>query len=140
MIRALLDTNVLIDFMVPDRPGSPCAARIVDAAGEGRFEAVVSAGSLKDAYYIVRKHFGDALVREYLAALMGLAEIAPLDRAACAAALASDEPDFEDGLVRAAAETARADLIVTRDAAAFAKSSARPVEPALFADMVCKKR
>ena len=139
MIRALLDTNVLIDFMVPDRPGSPCAARIVDAAGEGRFEAVVSAGSLKDAYYIVRKHFGDALVREYLSALMDLAEIAPIDRAACTTALASDEPDFEDGLVRAAAETARADFIVTRDAAAFEGSAASPVEPVLFADVVCRR-
>ena len=139
MIRALLDTNVLIDYMVPDRPGSPCAERIIGAAGEGRFEAVVSAGSLKDAYYIVCKHFGDKLVRAYLSALMDLAEIAPLDRAACALSLASDEPDFEDGLVRVAAETARADFIVTRGAAAFAASSARPVEPMLFADMVCMR-
>ena len=137
MIKALLDTNVLIDYMVPDRAGSSCAARIIEAAGQGRYEAIVSAGSLKDSYYIVRKHFGDDLVRKYLSAIMDLMEVAPMDRAACTLALASDEPDFEDGLVRIAAETASADFIVTRDAAAFSTSSARPVEPALFADMVC---
>ncbi|WP_165054878.1 MULTISPECIES: PIN domain-containing protein [unclassified Adlercreutzia] len=137
MIKALLDTNILIDYMVPDRPGSSCALRIVEAAGKGRYEAVVSAGSLKDSYYIVRKHFDDDLVRGYLSAFMDLAEVVPIDRAACTLALASDEPDFEDGLVRVAAENAGADFIVTRDAVAFAASSARPVEPSLFADMMC---
>lgn len=136
MIRALLDTNVLIDYMVPDRLGSECALRIIEAAGRGEYEAVVSAGSLKDSYYIVRKHFDDSLVRGYLSALMDLMEVVPGDRSACALALASDEPDFEDGLIRVAAEIAKADFIVTCDAAAFAVSSVRPVEPSLFGDML----
>ena len=41
------------------------------------------------------------------------------------AALASDEPDFEDGLVRATAEALGVDVIVSRDARAFVGSSIR---------------
>ena len=136
MIKALLDTNILIDFMVPDRPQSNEAALILEAAGTGRINAVASAASLKDVYYITRKSYPDALVRDYLAAFLDLLEIAPVDRAACICALASDEPDFEDGVVRAIAESAQVDFIVTRDAGAFANSSLRAIPPDLFAKIL----
>ena len=37
----------------------------------------------------------------------------------------SDEPDFEDGLIRAVAEDNDADVIVTRDVETFLHSSVR---------------
>ena len=138
MIKALLDTNVLIDYIVPYRPGSECARRIIEAAGSSRFEAIVSAGSLKDVYYLVRKHASDEVARACLSALMDLAEVAAVDRTACALALKSSEPDFEDGIVRVLAETGGADFIVTRDKTAFADSTCHAVEPLLFADAVCR--
>lgn len=122
--------------MVPDRPHSNVAAVIIDAAGEGRFEAVVSASSLKDIYYITRKSLADDIVRDYIAAFLDLMEVAPVDRAACADALRSDEPDFEDGIVRAIAESSGADFIVTRDGKAFGKSGVRAMTSALFAEVI----
>ncbi len=46
MIRLLLDTNFLLDLLVPDRPGSESAAALAKAIDEGRFEAEVSAQNL----------------------------------------------------------------------------------------------
>ena len=54
----------------------------------------------------------------------------PAARALCRQAADSDEPDFEDGLVRACAENARVDFIVTRDVTAFARSKVRSIAPA----------
>lgn len=136
MIKVLLDTNILLDYMVPDRPGSDSAMVIIDAASYGFVELTVSAGSLKDAYYIARKHYSDELVRNYLEAFMDLMRVEPLDQSVCTAALKSDEPDFEDGIVRAIAELANVDWIVTRDADAFANARVKSIDPAVFAEVI----
>ena len=51
------------------------------------------------------------------------------------AALDSDEPDFEDGLVRAAAETEAAFAIITRDAQAFKTSSVPAMSAARYLEL-----
>ena len=56
--------------------------------------------------------------------------ICSVDYALCRQAADSDEPDFEDALVRACAENARVDFIVTRDVTAFARSKVRSIAPA----------
>lgn len=52
----------------------------------------------------------------------------PVDVALCRQSLASDEPDFEDGLVRACAELVGADYIVSTDRKAFKRSSVPRIE------------
>ena len=49
-------------------------------------------------------------------------------------ALASNEPDFEDGMIRAAAEQASANFILSRDAKAFANSTVPRIEPIYFVE------
>lgn len=51
--------------------------------------------------------------------LMAVFELLPLMGHNVRKAYHSDEPDFEDGLIRAVAEENQVDVIVTRDAAAF---------------------
>ena len=50
-------------------------------------------------------------------------------------ALNSDEPDFEDGIIRACAELNGADFIITRDKAAFAHSKVRSVTAAEYLEI-----
>lgn len=83
--------------------------------------------SLKDVYYITSKIYGEDKARELVRSLMRLLVIAPVDAEVCNMALASNEPDFEDGIIRACAELNGADFIITRDAAAFANSKVRSV-------------
>ena len=131
--KALVDTNFLLDLVTGDRPGSHAAARMIDAVQEGRAELSVCATSLKDFYYIARKGgFTDRERRECIRFFLEAMDVLPLDRKACATAVDSDEPDFEDGAIRAVAESSGCDWIVTRDAAAFANSTARNVAPDAF--------
>ena len=64
---------------------------------------------------------GEKDARTYIKAVMDDFIICSVDYALCRQAADSDEPDFEDGLVRACAENARVDFIVTRDVTAFAR-------------------
>ena len=134
-MRVLLDTNVLLDFIQPDRPGFAASVQIFGAIAAGHVSALVCASSLKDVYYVARKVMGARRVREYLSTFMDLFEICSTDREACATALGSDEPDFEDGIIRAIAERERVDFIVTRDASAFRHAGVPATSPMRLAEV-----
>lgn len=136
MISTLIDTNILLDILLEDRPESDAAAEIVELAASGSVRCRVSAASLKDVYYVSRKYQPDDVVRDFIGACMDLFEVEPLDEPVCRAALGSSEPDFEDGIVREIAESAGCDFIVTRDAAAFSRSRIRSVNATEFVSLV----
>ena len=120
----LLDTNVILDYLSASRP---CHGDAVDLL-QHIFEmpggsALVPISSLKDAYCILCKVYGDeSLVRSRLADFTDVVDLVELTASVVHAAFASDEPDFEDAIVRAMAEMSGAEAIITRDAAAFASS------------------
>ncbi len=132
MIKLLLDTNFLLDLLVPDRPGSESAAALAKAIDEGRFEAEVSAGSLKDVYYVGCKYADERIVRSMIEAFMDAYSVKAVDETVCRMAIRSHEPDFEDGIIRAIAETSGVDVIITRDADAFANSLVRSMSAKAF--------
>lgn len=135
MYRLLVDTNVLLDAITDDRPETESACEVLDrCSGWGEF-GMACALSFKDVYYIASKAKGKQWAREAVRHLMGMLAIAPVDAEVCDEALRSDEPDFEDGLIRACAELNGADFIVTRDAAAFAHSRVRSVTAAEYLEI-----
>lgn len=137
MRRYLIDTNVLVDAMVRQRPGHDVAMRVL-ARNKLDRSVVLSAflPSLKDAYYIARRHYGDErAARKGVSLLFGMLDGVGLDARIVESALRSDEPDFEDGLVRAAAEISGCDGIISRDAAAFANSRCERIDPIDFIAM-----
>ncbi len=64
--RLLLDTNILLDYAVPDRPHSAAAATLVHMAGAESLTIFVTPGSLKDMYYIARKYIDEQTARQYI--------------------------------------------------------------------------
>ena len=69
---------------------------------------------------------------------MDLFEAVPVDEPLCRVALLSDEPDFEDGVIRACAESAPVDFIVSRDEGAFARSSIRRLSAQEYLYLFCE--
>ena len=122
MCKAYLDTNILLDVASDLRPGHQAA---VDLFDDPHLSLAISAGNLKDFYYIAgstksgmsdeRGGMSDAIRRKYIQLFLDSAEILADDRDICLTALHSDEPDYEDGTKRAAAEAWKATWIVSRD-------------------------
>ena len=130
--KLLIDTNVLLDCFIPDRPGSGAARRLISLCDVGKFEGLACAGSFKDLYYVSCKYLDEPVVRDVVRNLMALLTVVPLDKLTCADAIDSNEPDFEDGLICSAAEMACADFIITRDASAFRLSKIRSLTASDF--------
>jgi len=123
--RVFLDTNVLLDIFDADRPGHDDAVRLVEASsGRGGFRMISAISSFKDVYYVLTRLYKDEpCARRVVAGLMDI--VAPVDMLGDygAEAIKVDEPDFEDALIRVCAEHEGSDVIVTRDAKAFAGSA-----------------
>jgi len=130
MDKVLLDTNVLIDFLATARPGHGVAVDLMQRVLDDGFDLCVVATSLKDVYYILGRVDGESVARQAVESIMAVATILPVDDACCRVALASTEPDFEDGIIRAAAEIAQVRYLVSRDHHAFAGSWVPRIAPA----------
>lgn len=133
-VKWFLDTNIILDIVAAERmPFHGEAARMIEAVAEsdGEVGLLVSAGSLKDIYYILSKRdMGEEGARAVVRVLLREFEVVDVTEELAHEAAYSDEPDFEDGLIRAAAERCRCDAIVSRDGAAFLRSAVPKMAPA----------
>ena len=68
MLKALIDTNILVDFFVEDRPSHEMARRIMYLVLNGRMEAEITTQSFLDTVYICGRAAGrrDAQLRKSL--------------------------------------------------------------------------
>ena len=132
MCRLLIDTNILIDSLFPDRIEHLDAIETINRCSGHEELGMASSASFKDVYYIAQRKNGESWARNAVRKLMGLLVVTPTDAEVYDMALNSDEPDFEDGIIRACAELNGADFIITRDKAAFAHSKVRSVTAAEY--------
>lgn len=125
--RVLFDTNTLIDAVDATRGHSEVACQALRHCNGGDDMGIVSPTSLNDTYYVLRKSHGEPYARKAIKNLAALLVILPFSAEECLIAIDSNEPDFEDGLIRAAAELNDIDFILTRDASAFKRSTVRAI-------------
>lgn len=127
MYRVLFDTNILLDSVIPNRPQHDEALALLKWCNGSGDYGFAAATSFNDAYYVLCRAYDEAIARDALENLLGLVAVAPVSAEECERSLQGNEPDFEDGLVRACAELNGADFIVTRDEAAFAGGKVKSV-------------
>lgn len=127
MYRILLDTNILLDSVIPNRPQHDEALALLKWCNGSGDYGFAAATSFNDAYHVLCRAYDEAIAREALENLLGLVAVAPVSLEECDRSLKSNEPDFEDGLVRACAELNGADFIITRDEDAFVGSKVKSV-------------
>ena len=135
-MRALIDTNVLVDYVSRREPYYEDARKIADASKELLFEGCIAAHSIPDIYYILRKTMPAHERRVALRIVCQIFEVVALDEGKLLGAL-SDEgfTDFEDCLQSLCASDFHADYIVTRNPKDFAHSAI----PAVTPDEFCKR-
>lgn len=125
--QLLLDTNILLDAAIGDRLGHRDALALYELCRQGKAYAGVCATSLKDVYYVLCRYWNELRARTYIRVLIDSMEVQRVDSRLCSIAVESDEPDFEDGIVRACAERWKADYIISRDEKAYANSHIKRV-------------
>ena len=115
MIKALIDTNVVLDALAGREPFRVEAEKIFTLAAEEKFLGFVTANSITDIYYLVKKNASDVTAREALRNLFQVFAVVDISGKDCENALESSTDDYEDALVIACAAKMDADHIITRD-------------------------
>jgi len=123
-VRVLIDTNIVLDFLLQREPFTQDAELIFQAIDSGQIIGYVTATTLTDIFYISRKHTRSVeqarqAVLETLTAMV----ICPVNRAVLESAFRSGLADFEDAVQIFSAVDQELDAILTRDAKGFLSSS-----------------
>ena len=132
MIRAILDTNVILDIALKRQPFFKHSSKIFDLIDDQLLEGYVTASSITDIYYIASKQKDKLQARAFLLHLIQVLEIIGVDKEIILTALESDVPDFEDAIQAFSAKTNLIDLIITRNIQDFSKSGLKVMDPQDF--------
>ena len=137
-MKLLLDTNVLIDVLAK-RAGfyrdSLETLRFCEAGGVSAF---VSAVSVADVMYIMRKYLPREALRNAVKTLLAITSVADVTRGDINNAFSSAMSDYEDAVQAYCAKRIRADFIITRNTRDFAGSPVKAVTPSEFLKMVSR--
>ncbi|NTW28999.1 MAG: PIN domain-containing protein [Coriobacteriia bacterium] len=128
-MNILFDTNVILDVLLEREPYVDAAAKLFALVDNGRIKGFICATTVTTVYYIAAKDFGRRRARDQVHGLLGLFEVAPVDRDVLDGALDIDFPDYEDAVLHEAARVAGAVAIVTRDRRDFAHSAIPALDP-----------
>lgn len=97
--RILIDTNVLLDYLLTREPFYNEAAQIVLACADGKIRGCIAAHSISNMFFILRKDYNVKERREILLSLCSIFDIEGIDEDKLLAGLQNEDfSDFEDCL------------------------------------------
>ena len=139
MNKVFLDTNVILDCYLPDRPEREASNKIMTISSDAECRLYFSVLSLANISYILRKRFGKEAATERIKELFNNINVLPMSDMDVYYALRSDSPDFEDALQISCADAKDCDCIITHNARHFKGYTPMPVfTPAEFLDGIRK--
>lgn len=122
-MKVLLDTNIIVDVALDRQPYFRDSEGVLRLAEESRIEGYISASTLSDLYYIIRKGRGREWTLDFLQQLITFCSIATVDDAVIRMALGLDFRDFEDAIQYSVAVINHLEAIATRNPDDFTRVS-----------------
>jgi predicted nucleic acid-binding protein len=122
-VRVLIDTNIVLDFLLQREPFFQDAEMLFQAIDAGQVTGYITATTLTDIFYISRKHTRSIeQARQAVLNTLNAMAICSIDRAVLESAFNSGLDDFEDAVQIFSAVAQELDAILTRDTKGFLSS------------------
>ncbi|MFM6270865.1 MAG: type II toxin-antitoxin system VapC family toxin, partial [Dolichospermum sp.] len=96
---------------------------------QGQIEGYISASTISDLYYLIRKQKGRDLTIEFLQEILTFCQIATVNQAAIRMAFTTNFQDFEDSIQYSSAVVNQLDAIITRNPQDFPIVTPRIITP-----------
>lgn len=130
----LLDTNILLDFLLMREPYYNAARDIVALARQNKYRFRITPLTLSTTYYLLRKAYGHGKSMILLQELVNTIPCVSSSDSICGDALFTMMSDFEDALQVAMAKSA-CELIITRNVKDFKRADLKALTPTDFLSM-----
>lgn len=128
--KILIDTNVLLDYLLEREPFFEDAKKVILSCTDGKTKGCVAAHSISNMFFILRKDYNAKERREVLLNLCKIFDVEGIDKAKLISGLQNENfSDFEDCLQMECAKSYKADYIVTRNVSDYATSEIKAILP-----------
>lgn len=134
--KLFLDSDVVIDFFTDRAPHVNPASELFELNEQGKVKLYLSAISINNIYYIVRKFLGHKKSLEVIELLTEMTEIIGTTKNEIIQALKNNFSDYEDSIQYSSALTIEdLDAIITRNIKDYRNSSIAVMTPLNFLKM-----
>ena len=143
-MRAILDTNVVVDVLQRREPWFQDGAVIFRAIANKQVTGCLTAKQIADLHFFARKQFKgeenvDARARQVVGKILSLFELIDTLGIDCQNALGINNGDYEDAILIESAARAGVEYIVTRNPAHYKTSSVQVYSPAEFVRFISRQ-
>ncbi|MEA5527377.1 type II toxin-antitoxin system VapC family toxin [Nodularia spumigena] len=128
-MKVLLDPNIIIDIALERQPYFTNRETILAFVEQGQIEGYISASTISDLYYIIRKQKGRDLTIEFLQEILTFCQIATVNQVVITMAFTTHFKDFEDAIQYSTAVVNQLDAIITRNPQDFPVVTPRILTP-----------
>ena len=137
--KLFVDSDVVIDFFTDREPHVNPASEIFELNEQGNVKVYLSAVSINNIYYIVRRFLGHKKTIAVVETLTEMTEIVGTTKKEIIEALKSNFSDYEDSVQYSSALTINGlDAIITRNIKDYKNSSIAVMTPLNFLTMKAK--
>lgn len=134
--KLFVDSDVVIDFFTDREPHVNPASELFELNEQGSVKLFLSAVSINNIYYIVRRFLGQKKTIEVLETLTEMTEIIGTTKTEIVQALKNDFSDYEDSVQYSSALNIKdLDAIITRNIKDYKNSSIAVMTPLNFLKM-----
>lgn len=131
--KILVDTNVLLDYLLMRDPFYEDSYKIMTQCVDGTVKGCIAAHSISNMFFILRKDFTIKERREVLINICKIFTVERIDLEKLLAGLYNEDfSDFEDCLQMECAKSFGAQYIITRNVADYQKSEIQAITPRDF--------
>lgn len=134
--KLFIDSDVVIDFFTDRGPHANPASELFELNEKGKVVLYLSAVSINNIYYIVRKFLGHNKTLQVVETLTEMTEIIGTTKKEVIQALKNEFKDFEDSVQYSSALTIKGlDAIITRNTKDYRNSQIAVMTPLNFLKM-----
>lgn len=129
-MKVLVDTNVILDVLCNRKEFAGDSLRVFQCCEVQHITGYISALSIPNIVYIMRKELVPERIKEILHTLTMVFSVVELRESDLLKAVELPFDDYEDAIQSACAARVRADYIVTRNGKDFVGSPVQAISPA----------
>ncbi len=135
-MRVLFDTNIILDVLLDRKPFSDYASFLLSKVEQSEINGFLCATTVTTIHYLLSKHLDKEKALNSINSIMGLFEIASVNRIVIESALTTKFTDFEDSVLHESTRHAGVEYIITRNINDFKKSKIPVFTPTEFLSML----
>ncbi|MCD6175565.1 MAG: PIN domain-containing protein [Planctomycetes bacterium] len=131
-MKVLFDTNIILDVLLDRKPFAEHASFLLSKVERSEINGFICATTVTTIHYLLSKHLDREKARISINSIVGLFEVASVNRIVIESALKSKFTDFEDSVLHESARHAGVEYIITRNIKDFKRSKIPVFTPTEF--------